>query len=261
MVSPPVDLAPDAVPPQVDPKAALPATEGEPSLTPQPRDRTGFVKDKSIEVVAERTERTKTFVNPDRTRTMRTSNRPLHYRNGEDWLPIDPTLVPDVAPNTFRNKANSWTVRLGPLSEGVTITSEAGSFRFAPVGANAVAPELEPATNSVVYREAWPGADLRYRVLSDEVKEDIVLHRRPAGNSFAFTSADTAFVPDPLIPGALRPTGLLGDRLRVSAPEVFAANGAPAPEAAPALVPGADGLLTLQVDQSWLTASQTRTSR
>ncbi len=92
----------------------------------------------------------------------------------------------------WRNRANSWSVRFGRLGGlGVEVVTERGRLAWAPVGGRDVAPVVDGGGegNAVVYREVWPGVDLRYTVGAGGVKEDVVLRRRPEVGEFAFRVA------------------------------------------------------------------------
>ena len=213
ITSPPSDKPPSMPPggpgfsPPPPPKA--PTSPPGPVSQPAKKPVEGFVAGRSSEVVAERSEQTKVFANPDGSRSARIFTEPVHYRDaGGRWQDIDNSVVADPAqPGTLRSRANSWTARFAPLPEGITVDTEEGPFQLSPRGAAAVAPEVEPSGDAVIYRQAWPGVDLRYQVTPSQVKEDLIFHARPDRSSFSFATGGRSFAPDTEHPGGLVPVG------------------------------------------------------
>lgn len=97
----------------------------------------------SVELSELRTELTKTYRNPDGSRTLRSTRSPLRYCSGTQWLDLDNAVVSDPdRPGGLRNKANAWVVRFVPLLAGVTLKTP----RARPLslrGATSVAPVVE----------------------------------------------------------------------------------------------------------------------
>lgn len=169
------------------------------------------------------------------------------------WQDIDTTIVADTRhPGVLRNRANAWTVRFAALPEGVTVETEEGQFNLSPSGTRRVKPTVE-ASDTVIYRDAWPGADLRYRVFAGEVKEDIVLRRRPDRTSFSFATGGRRFERDKDGSGGLVPGGARS--LKVAPPEVLDRDGRPLPEARPTLEVGETdngSSILVGVDREWV---------
>lgn len=193
-----------------------------PAGTPGAADApSGYVEGVSVEVIEERTEYSKTYANLDGTLTVVSKVVPVHWQRDGEWIDIDSSLVPDG--DGFRSASNAWTVRFSPLPVGVTISTVDGDVTFSPVGAAAVAPELLPEGNGVIYRDAWPQADLVYRVSAEGVKEDIVLKAPPTVDRYEFTTGGRRFTYDD---GALAPQG--GEALGQLLPaEILDADGQP----------------------------------
>ncbi len=180
--------------------AASAATGAPGSPPPSPAGaQAGFVAGSSRELVEERTEFTALFANPDGSRTVRSSTSPLHYRTGKaPWERIDTAVVADgAAPGVLKSKANVWTARFRPLPVGVEFDTSEGRLSFSPLGAAPVAPQVTGDGSVVVYPEAWPGVDLRYTVTPTEVKEDLILKRRPASAMFEFSTGGIEFETTP----------------------------------------------------------------
>src|SRR5688500_626164 len=205
-----------------------------------------------------RTEFSNTYANADGTKTTLISSRPVNFATASGWAPINATLVADVAGSgsgVVRTVANSWTAAFAP--DGVRVRDGEHELALLPVDGTAQTPRVGVDGSSVTYDEVWPGVDLRYRVLADELKEEIVLTRRPDANAFAFATS-TAFEADPDAPGGLRPVGPLASAWRVPPPEVLDAGGMPVDgavaqftaTAAAGADAGAEVVVT--VDPAWL---------
>ncbi|MEA3075860.1 MAG: hypothetical protein QOF60_768, partial [Actinomycetota bacterium] len=254
MVSPP--LASAASTPLDDPLATGPVanTSTPPRSRLDQRQPTGFVEGVSRELVERRTATSSVYVNPDGTRTLKATTQTKFYRSGGSYVPIDSTLVPGATPGTYQSRANTWTVAFAPLPSGVTITSPDGELRSSPKGAAPVAPALGADRTSVTYVEAWPGVDLRYRVESDRVKEEILVKGPSGPSSFSFAT-NTGFSPNPDLPGGLVPDGPVGQHWRVAPAAAFDAQGKPATGSGVEQTPGGDSSapeLGVSVDASWL---------
>ena len=172
-----------------------------------------------VELIDERTEFTKVWVNPDGTQTVESALLPLHWTKDGEWVDVDSHVIAEG--NGFRSASNAWTARFSPLPLGVSISTPDGVVSFSPVGAAAVAPQALPEGNGVIYPDAWPGADLVYRVSAAGVKEDIVLKSAPTVDHFDFTTGTQRFVADGeiLAPAADGNLGVL------TPAEVFDASG------------------------------------
>ena len=142
------------------------------------------------ELVAERSERVTVFGNLDGSKTAVVSSAPVRFRDGSGrWRSVDTGLALDLGRlGGLRSTANSWVARFGRSGgEGVSVESGAGSVSFRPLEGADVWPVVDPGDRSVaVYRDVWPGVDLRYRVFAEGVKEEIVIRRRQERSSFGF---------------------------------------------------------------------------
>lgn len=217
----------------------------------------GFVAGSSREVVEERTEFTALFANPDGSKTVRSSSAPLHFSAGDKrdrWERIDTAVVADGAvPGVLRSKANSWTARFRPLPGGVEFDTPEGKLSFSPLGAAAVAPVVTGDGSVVVYPEAWPGVDLRYTVTPTEVKEELVLKRRPGTAMFEFATGGTEFDATP--EGGLAPKGRDPKKGRLAPPEVTDTKGTELSAAKPTMRAVKDkggSRLQLKLDEKFL---------
>ncbi|MER8070705.1 DNRLRE domain-containing protein [Streptomyces sp. NPDC094034] len=117
------------------------------------------------------------------------SATPTGYRSGKSWKDIDPTVRPSsVAGFPFANTSNAARTSFGSdagrllrfEAEGHTVTLglKGGAGKLSP----------EAAGDTVTYKNVVAGADLSYQVGPGQVKENIVLDRKPSGPvSFTFT--------------------------------------------------------------------------
>jgi len=219
---------------------------------------TGFVPGRSIEDQSARTATSKTFVNPDGTYSTQIASIPLHYWDGHAWQDIDNSIVADpTRPGVLRNTANGFIARFAPLNDGISVDADGTTFTMVPQGASPTAvPTVGPDGQTVVYHDAWPGVDLEYRVVSDHVKEDIVLRRRPVTSTFTFAlSGGTVTARSD---GGLDLDGPLAGTWWILPPVVLDRSGAPVEAAAPRLVPQDGGArVMVTVDGGWLAGLRT----
>lgn len=123
---------------------------------------------------------------------VRSFGEPKYFEDdaGKGFVPIDTSLVQDPSREGWlRVAGNAWLARFGPLSEGgVELTVNGDVVRLSPLAPRGdVRPELvreegssarfgeSTVGNQVLYREVWPGVDVRYTVSSAAVREDIVV--------------------------------------------------------------------------------------
>jgi RHS repeat-associated protein len=107
---------------------------------------------------------------------------------GGEWLLIDTAVRADAGrPGWLVSGANSWRAEFGPsLADGVVSVKPDGDRivqrPLAAFGGRAANVSVRPSVvepNVVVYRDVWPGTDLRYTVLPTGLKEDVVVRERP----------------------------------------------------------------------------------
>jgi hypothetical protein len=150
---PPVAVPASELPPPPLPAAASPtdAAVVDQITMPQPTPGTaaGFVDGVSTEILAERTVTSRTFRNPDGTKTALVHAGPVHWKNAAgELVPIDASVVSGV-PDTLEGV-------LPPLSGALTTASGPMNLAFLP--ANPIAPLVTAAD------QAWRiGFDLEGR--------------------------------------------------------------------------------------------------
>lgn len=209
-----------------------------------------------VELTGMRTEYSSTFVAPDGSKKTSISARPKNYLDAAtgSWRPIDSSLVSSGI-GRYRNAANAFSVEFAKLpATAVSVRTSDGTLTMTPLGASSLG-GVSVAGDTITYRDAWPGADLRYRVEPDGVKEDIVLRSRPAVSrfDFAMTGSGLAVRGD----GGIDLVDSAWDGWAISPPEVFDKAGAPVAAAAPRFsVTGGTTASTvgIEVDRQWLAA-------
>lgn len=256
-----------------------------PSASEIPKERRSAPGDfkPEREVVEERARHQEVWINTDGSRTTKIHGDPINFQRDGRWLKIDTTLVADPERDGwYTTKANDWTASFGPIEAdgtgGVAIASTDDTLLFAPMDpGRVIKPEVSNAGEHpvVIYRDAWPGVDLRYTVGTGQVKEDLVV-REPGQASFAFEVRGSRLHEDGET-GEFA-TAATGDRaMRVLAPTVTAKDGKSAdvqarpsatvidvpldPKTAsndvvsdPTVTPGVSHIqaMTVEVDQRWL---------
>ncbi|WP_268995872.1 RHS repeat-associated core domain-containing protein [Saccharothrix luteola] len=153
--------------------------------TPPATETKGFEEGKSQEKPEARTKHEKVYTNPDGTETTEFSAGPVHYRDGDQWKPIEPRLVPDD--QGWHNAADEVDVRLARHADAerlTTLTVDADhEVSYGLAGAN----EVDGAANgsTATYPGVQPGVDLRLESQPGGVKETLVL-TRPGPTDFTF---------------------------------------------------------------------------
>jgi RHS repeat-associated protein len=212
-------------PPTTEPVPDSPAAD---PPSPQPtRELTGFDPETSVEVVAKRDAFSTTFRNVDGTETVWLSSVPVHFANPQGgWEQVDNRVILDED-GVLVSAANEWQARFEPMTSGggVTIATPDGDVRFVAEGASLVAPMVEPDGVSVRYVDVFPDTDLVYRVTGVGVEELLILKSDSATASVSFAVDGAQF--DPRAGGLDARGGGIGERLRLSAPETFGADGRP----------------------------------
>ena len=130
------------------------------------------------------------YTNADGTRTAVMASHPINYESGDgSFDPIDDHLVVDAdRPGGLANAANAWRVHFGSTGQGVSLDTASGSVGLAPVGAADVPVVKSGDGTSVVYADAWAGADLTYAVTDVGVEQSVLIKSRVAGSSFTFAA-------------------------------------------------------------------------
>ncbi|WUF66943.1 DNRLRE domain-containing protein [Streptomyces nojiriensis] len=153
----------------------------------------GFDPKTSTEVLAERTERGRTFANPDGTFTTRFYDEPVNFR-GDDgkWKSIDTTLAPkDAGSSVWEPRSTEAESRFGEYADARTLVRlEAGDQAAVAYGIEGAAHTRGQVSGSVItYPTIRPSTDLELIVGSESVKETLILKDTDAPTVWRFPLA------------------------------------------------------------------------
>ncbi|MGH2699720.1 MAG: hypothetical protein ACRDJL_11080 [Actinomycetota bacterium] len=156
-----------------------------PALGPQPRARAQTSPaPQRVELTSERSRYAKVFLNPDGTRTAEIFTDPIHYQTESgSFEEIDNTVIEQPDGRGFEKAAGDLEVdfaALGQSEELVSLAEGNSSLSFGLEGGEAVEPVTED--DSITYPEILPGADLRFELSGEEIKEKLVLQGPPPGD-------------------------------------------------------------------------------
>lgn len=176
-----------------------------------------------------RTPFSSTYVNKDGTKTLEYSNIEQNYLDeNHTWQKIDNTvssvtkpgsqnffqwlfrITPDPIPtSSFVGKAGPVSAIMKPLSDGIEINSEGKTITVRPDGVADVAPQRVD-DHTVIYKDAWPGVDLKYELRGTAIKEFIIVNNKSAQTSFDYTVDGGKVINNPDMPGTLAIEGIDG---------------------------------------------------
>ncbi|MEU0879806.1 RHS repeat-associated core domain-containing protein [Lentzea sp. NPDC005914] len=142
----------------------------------------------AVERPQDRTETTRTFDNPDGSRTLRLHTGPANVRQPDgSWLPVDLTLVPSGG--RLKPKVSPIGLSLGAGSaDGSLVQIDLDGDHGISYGMRDVTDVRGEASGpQVTYRGVRPGTDLRLTATGGGVKEDLVLASAAAPSSYSFT--------------------------------------------------------------------------
>ncbi|MCX4755684.1 LamG-like jellyroll fold domain-containing protein [Kitasatospora purpeofusca] len=255
--SPQFAAAAETVPPAPAPRSTGPVEIAAPGSG---AGRSGHERDEdaSVELVAERTENTRTFQNGDGTRSRLVFQEPVNRRTAEgSWEAVDTSLTREGARWTMRGNAFGLSLAdRGSGAELETLTLDGGNgVGYTLTGAAPVAPVVTGAT--AVYPSILPDTDLSVTAMTGGVKEELVLAGPQAGNTWSFPVRTTGLTPALTGDGEVVFRDAAGaERMRV--PRGLMRDSAPgAPNTSTAVRYGLreDGgryTLTVTADRSWL---------
>ncbi|WP_139488009.1 DNRLRE domain-containing protein [Brevibacillus dissolubilis] len=143
-----------------------------------------------LELTRKRTKYSTRYLNPDGTFTEEIFLEPQFYQDETDhkWKKIDKTLKSSSAKGgSFTNAANDFASTFASASgNGELVTVEENGKGLGLIPAGAKTSKATVKSDEVTYPELFPNADVRYRVLADGVKEDIILKSYTPGQTFSF---------------------------------------------------------------------------
>ncbi|MFC4853959.1 DNRLRE domain-containing protein [Actinophytocola glycyrrhizae] len=115
--------------------------------------------------------------------------QPRHFRDHDgDWQPIDVTVREDSADGyVLGNDTNAFASAFGDRTDRLTRFAMAGTS--VELGLQTSSRRITPLAdgNTVTYQDAFPGADLRYQVTPDSLKEEILLAAPPKDPTYRFS--------------------------------------------------------------------------
>ncbi len=206
------------------------------------------------EDVAQRTERSRTWLLSNGSRRTELSATPVHYRVGTAWQPVDSTLI---------TRGTALGPKAGPVGISIPKAIETAPVKVAQ-GTESVAFQLRGAAARVTtsrstarFIGARPGVEVRYEAKASSVKETLLLSSAAAGRTpFAFDlTPSTGMVPRLTSGGSVEITAGPGRRtFTIAAPWMRDARGVTSRGARYTLAKVATGRyrLTLALDQAWL---------
>lgn len=253
--------------------------------------------DKAIvgEEVGMRGEREKHYRLEDGSYVAAQYSSPVHYMDEDgNWADIDNTLVYEAGEsdsdfNGYINKNNSFRVKLAEDAEEQLFLLEDGentvSMKLAEESAqsseisivdnddgisaqgelsvkeqNDEAMSLDTLTSKAEYENVMPGVDLEYTVLSDGVKEYIVVNEELADYGFSFELALGDMTPRANSDGSISIITSAGEeKYVIPAPYMTDANDRYSDAVAYTVTAVGDGVYTLTVsaDKAWIEDSET----
>jgi RHS repeat-associated protein len=144
----------------------------------------------SSEMKSRRMECCREFMNPDGTFCVELSQCPIHYLDKSgNWAVIDNNLTRTRTKGyAYKNQANKYQVLFAQNNqEGSLIRMIFDNNHWIELSPSTpFEPKGKADGNTIVYSEVLPGVDLRYAVLSDRIKEDIILNRFTTNNKISF---------------------------------------------------------------------------
>lgn len=208
------------------------ATDAQPSHVNKPinvsEQRPGpdgkpVIKLKPGEIAAKRDAFSKVIQNADGSQTKKHYFAPVNYKKDGAWQPIETDLIPDgnvgdstnvfqslvrprnmpfMKPKYYTVKANDWQARFAPSDHKngmVRVKDKGGQIGFKPVDANKVNPVIttdKKGNETVHYYNLWDGVDVEYMVLSDQVKENIIINNKDSVRSVNFKLLGASISPN-----------------------------------------------------------------
>ncbi|MDD3315659.1 MAG: DNRLRE domain-containing protein [Syntrophaceticus sp.] len=172
------------------------STESEPEIT---SNYTAENKERiPTDILAKRTETTKTFDNGDGTYTMRLYPGPVHTMENGKWVDLDHNIKSD-GNGGFENGKGRFKARFAGNSKSSVLTtfeyqdykvtysladvSDFGAKSF--IKPNSVSPRVNG--NSILYPNVYQDVDLRQIVTDEGLKEDLILKKYNGKNTFVFS--------------------------------------------------------------------------
>lgn len=145
----------------------------------------------------------KTYKNSDNTNTTEVFNSSVHYQNDDGvWEDINNSIeeAEDNGEEHLTNKANNLKVKLAkayhPNQPLVSVKSGNHQLQITPLDGEKQSPVTIEKTRenrdslvsqAVIYSDVYPGIDIEYKIVSDYLKENIIIREFSGKNSFQFS--------------------------------------------------------------------------
>lgn len=136
---------------------------------------------------SKRTERSKTMINPDGTKTKRISlAEPLHHKKNGAWADLKPATSKSSSAVTL--SVGDIKMIAKPLHEGIDYEYKGKKFSVTVDGASNATPKLveKDGKDVLIYENALNGIDIAYTISGYSIKEDIVVKNTTAQTSYKF---------------------------------------------------------------------------
>lgn len=146
------------------------------------------------ELIEYRTPNTKHFLKRDGTIEVEIYKDPVHYLDKGEYKEIDNSLVKTT--KGFKNKSNDFKIEFDEKDNDslVNISCKNKKLSMFPKNINqkisnrssVKKPKSSLISNSISYESMYEGVDIDYKVLSNQLKESIILNKIPKENKFVF---------------------------------------------------------------------------
>ncbi len=140
------------------------------------------------ELIEYRTPNTKHFLNTDGTITVELYKDPVHYLENGVYQEIDNTLV--QTKEGFKNKRNDFQVTFTEEKDNALVNISCKDKKLSMFPKNRklrVSPLSKNLKRSVItYEEMNDEVSLEYKALSNQLKESIILNKKPETNQYVF---------------------------------------------------------------------------
>ena len=144
-------------------------------------------KGSKVEIQEWRTAKSRHFYKDDGTFEVRVSGESLFYQDpsSRKWKDIDNTIIPSNKPGfNQKNKANKYELQFA-ANASTKFSLDNSSLHFIPARTNDSTGKA--LNNNLTYKNVYPNTDIKYYALPDSVKEEIILNKAEAPNTFSFT--------------------------------------------------------------------------
>jgi hypothetical protein len=178
--------------------------DNNPDLKPGPGAKEKYTNRTPVKAITkEFTPHDKVYLNSDGSKTRTHSLGVSQYQwSDSSWHDVDSSLQQtSLFPVVWQSKSNSWQATFQSLGAGgVSLSDGTTTVSFQPHGTTAL---IDPAVSGtapdqvVTYHDVWPGVDLQYQVLSNQLKETIVVNHPGTQANFAFDVSGADLVADP----------------------------------------------------------------